>query len=244
MGAGPGGERANGSAAGAGPRLALAGRRAKARGAELRSALPRRAAARSRRGGRRRVRVCQPLPAPASPGTMSGRSRAVLSVLLLLLGAPGVAQAAGDASCRPVRAAFQVLQPGAKWVPESPVPGEVPPPAARGVPDRWCPLRPSWGCTASGLDGAGGCCLPARVGSGRAGGMRGAPSGTSRQRGAELPRVPCGCRLRACITCGAAGNRASLLLGDGSEIPEFSAFLVTGGCQHPQGCASGAGGSR
>lgn len=64
MGAGPGGERANGSAAGAGPRLALAGRRAKARGAELRSALPRRAAARSRRGGRRRVRVCQPLPAP------------------------------------------------------------------------------------------------------------------------------------------------------------------------------------
>lgn len=180
----------------------------------------------------------------ASPGTMSGRSRAVLSVLLLLLGAPGVAQAAGDASCRPVRAAFQVLQPGAKWVPESPVPGEVPPPAARGVPDPWCTLRPSWGRTASGLDGAGGCCLPARVGSGRAGGMRGAPSGASRQRGAELPRAPCGCWLRACITCGAAGNRASLLLGDVSEIPEFSAFLVTGGCQHPQGCASGAGGSR
>lgn len=61
---------------------------------------------------------------------MSASGRAVLPVLLLLLllGAPGVARAAGEASCRPVRAAFQVLQPGAKWVPESPVPGEAPPP--------------------------------------------------------------------------------------------------------------------
>lgn len=168
----------------------------------------------------------------------------MLRLLLLLLGAPGVAQAAGDASCRPVRAAFQVLQPGAKWVPESPVPGEVPPPAARGVPDRRCPLRPSWARTVSVLDGAGGCCLPARGGSGRAGGMRGAPSGASSQRGAELPWALYGCWLRACLTCGAAGSRASLLLGDVSEIPEFSALLVTGGCQHPQGCAYGAGGSR
>uniref|UniRef100_A0A8V0Z2B7 Glypican-3 n=1 Tax=Gallus gallus TaxID=9031 RepID=A0A8V0Z2B7_CHICK len=43
-------------------------------------------------------------------------------LFLLLLAAPGFAQPAGEAACRPVRAAFQVLQPGAKWVPESPVP--------------------------------------------------------------------------------------------------------------------------
>ncbi|OXB67434.1 hypothetical protein ASZ78_006027 [Callipepla squamata] len=44
-------------------------------------------------------------------------------LLLLLLAAPLLAQPAGEAACRPARAAFQALQPGAKWVPESPVPG-------------------------------------------------------------------------------------------------------------------------
>uniref|UniRef100_A0A8D0KWD5 Glypican-3 n=1 Tax=Strix occidentalis caurina TaxID=311401 RepID=A0A8D0KWD5_STROC len=55
---------------------------------------------------------------------MSGSSGALLLALLAaaLLGAPGVAQPVGEAACRPVRAAFQALQPGAKWVPESPVP--------------------------------------------------------------------------------------------------------------------------
>ncbi|XP_068268237.1 glypican-3 [Nyctibius grandis] len=54
---------------------------------------------------------------------MSGSGGALLLLLAALLGAPGGAQPAGEAACRPVRAAFQVLQPGAKWVPESPVPG-------------------------------------------------------------------------------------------------------------------------
>ncbi|XP_010570851.1 glypican-3 isoform X1 [Haliaeetus albicilla] len=56
---------------------------------------------------------------------MSGSGGTLLLLLLVaaLLGAPGTAQPAGEAACRPVRAAFQVLQPGAKWVPESPVPG-------------------------------------------------------------------------------------------------------------------------
>lgn len=101
--AGRGSAGANGSAAGPLPVL----------GAGLRSALPRcRAAARR--------------AAPGRPGRMSGSGGASPpSVLfLLLLAAPGFAQPAGEAACRPVRAAFQVLQPGAKWVPESPVPGE------------------------------------------------------------------------------------------------------------------------
>ncbi|XP_054025503.1 glypican-3 [Dryobates pubescens] len=54
---------------------------------------------------------------------MSGSGGALLLLVAALLGAPGGAQPAGEAACRPVRAAFQVLQPGAKWVPESPVPG-------------------------------------------------------------------------------------------------------------------------
>ncbi|NWR63121.1 GPC3 protein, partial [Bucorvus abyssinicus] len=54
---------------------------------------------------------------------MSGTGGALLLLLAALLGAPGAAQPVGEAACRPVRAAFQVLQPGAKWVPESPVPG-------------------------------------------------------------------------------------------------------------------------
>ncbi|OPJ89507.1 glypican-3 [Patagioenas fasciata monilis] len=55
---------------------------------------------------------------------MSGSGGVLLLLLLAaLLGAPGSAQPAGEAACRSVRAAFQVLQPGAKWVPESPVPG-------------------------------------------------------------------------------------------------------------------------
>ncbi|KAM9227512.1 glypican-3 [Leptosomus discolor] len=54
---------------------------------------------------------------------MSGSGGALLLALAALLGAPGGAQLAGEAACRPVRAAFQVLQPGAKWVPEGPVPG-------------------------------------------------------------------------------------------------------------------------
>ncbi|KAF4788972.1 glypican-3-like protein [Turdus rufiventris] len=58
---------------------------------------------------------------------MSGSGGALPLLLPLLaaalLGVPGAAQPAGEAACRPVRAAFQVLQPGAKWVPESPVPG-------------------------------------------------------------------------------------------------------------------------
>ncbi|RMC08157.1 hypothetical protein DUI87_15191 [Hirundo rustica rustica] len=58
---------------------------------------------------------------------MSGSDGALPLVLPLLaaalLGAAGAAQPAGEAACRPVRAAFQALQPGAKWVPESPVPG-------------------------------------------------------------------------------------------------------------------------
>ncbi|XP_030354085.1 glypican-3 [Strigops habroptila] len=56
---------------------------------------------------------------------MSGSGGALLQLLLLaaLLGAPGSAQPLGEDACRPVRTAFQVLQPGAKWVPESPVPG-------------------------------------------------------------------------------------------------------------------------
>lgn len=102
--AGRGSAGANGSAAGPLPVL----------GAGLRSALPRcRAAARR--------------AAPGRPGRMSGSGGASPpSVLfLLLLAAPGFAQPAGEAACRPVRAAFQVLQPGAKWVPESPVPGEA-----------------------------------------------------------------------------------------------------------------------
>ncbi|XP_074003709.1 glypican-3 [Numenius arquata] len=53
---------------------------------------------------------------------MSGSGGALL-LLAALLGGPGAAQPVGEAACRPVRAAFQVLQPGAKWVPESPVPG-------------------------------------------------------------------------------------------------------------------------
>ncbi|NWX03057.1 GPC3 protein, partial [Caloenas nicobarica] len=54
---------------------------------------------------------------------MSGSGGALLLLLAALFGAPGSAQPAGEAACRPVRAAFQALQPGAKWVPESPVPG-------------------------------------------------------------------------------------------------------------------------
>ncbi|NWS53398.1 GPC3 protein, partial [Chunga burmeisteri] len=54
---------------------------------------------------------------------MSGSGGALLLALAALLGAPGGAQPTGEAACRPVRAAFQVLQPGAKWVPESPVSG-------------------------------------------------------------------------------------------------------------------------
>ncbi|XP_030823431.1 glypican-3 isoform X1 [Camarhynchus parvulus] len=54
---------------------------------------------------------------------MSGSGGVLLLLAAALLGAPGAAQPAGEAACRPVRAAFQVLQPGAKWVPESPVPG-------------------------------------------------------------------------------------------------------------------------
>ncbi|KAK2545373.1 Gpc3 isoform B [Columba livia] len=54
---------------------------------------------------------------------MSGSGGALLLLLAALLGAPRSAQPAGEAACRSVRAAFQVLQPGAKWVPESPVPG-------------------------------------------------------------------------------------------------------------------------
>ncbi|XP_063279360.1 glypican-3 [Prinia subflava] len=55
---------------------------------------------------------------------MSGSGGVLLPLLAAaLLGAAGTAQPAGEAACRPVRAAFQVLQPGAKWVPESPVPG-------------------------------------------------------------------------------------------------------------------------
>ncbi|XP_071425368.1 glypican-3 isoform X1 [Pithys albifrons albifrons] len=54
---------------------------------------------------------------------MSGSGGALLLLAAALLSASGTAQSAGEASCRPVRAAFQVLQPGAKWVPEIPVPG-------------------------------------------------------------------------------------------------------------------------
>ncbi|NXE19465.1 GPC3 protein, partial [Ardeotis kori] len=56
---------------------------------------------------------------------MSGSGGALLLLLAAaaLLGAPAGSQPVGEAACRPVRAAFQVLQPGAKWVPESPVPG-------------------------------------------------------------------------------------------------------------------------
>ncbi|XP_052529333.1 glypican-3 [Tympanuchus pallidicinctus] len=53
----------------------------------------------------------------------SGGASLLLALSLLLLAAPGFAQPAGEAACRPVRTAFQVLQPGAKWVPENPVPG-------------------------------------------------------------------------------------------------------------------------
>lgn len=102
--AGRGSEGTNGSAAGPLPVL----------GAGLRSALPRcRAAARR--------------AAPGRPGRMSGSGGAspLLALSLLLLAASGLAQPAGEAACRPVRTAFQVLQPGAKWVPENPVPGEA-----------------------------------------------------------------------------------------------------------------------
>ncbi|NXY42856.1 GPC3 protein, partial [Ceuthmochares aereus] len=54
---------------------------------------------------------------------MSASGAALLLLLSALLGAPAGAQLSGEAACRPVRAAFQALQPGAKWVPESPVPG-------------------------------------------------------------------------------------------------------------------------
>ncbi|NWY57604.1 GPC3 protein, partial [Chionis minor] len=61
---------------------------------------------------------------------MSGSGGALPPLLLLLvallgapLDAPAAGQPVGEDACRPVRAAFQVLQPGAKWVPESPVPG-------------------------------------------------------------------------------------------------------------------------
>lgn len=72
--------------------------------------------------GRRRVGS-----APGRPGRMSGSGGAspLLALSLLLLAASGFAQPAGEAACRPVRTAFQVLQPGAKWVPENPVPGEA-----------------------------------------------------------------------------------------------------------------------
>ncbi|XP_042749151.1 glypican-3-like, partial [Lagopus leucura] len=53
----------------------------------------------------------------------SGGASPLLALSLLLLAASGFAQPAGEAACRPVRTAFQVLQPGAKWVPENPVPG-------------------------------------------------------------------------------------------------------------------------
>lgn len=99
-----GSAESNGSSAGPLPVL----------GAGLRSALPRcRAAARR--------------AAPGLPGRMSGSGGAspLLVLILLTLAAPAFAQPAGEAACRPVRAAFQVLQPGAKWVPESPVPGEA-----------------------------------------------------------------------------------------------------------------------
>lgn len=77
---------------------------------------------------RRACPLAAPRGAPRWPGRMSGSGGALLLLPLLaaaLLGVPGAAQPAGEAACRPVRAAFQVLQPGAKWVPESPVPGET-----------------------------------------------------------------------------------------------------------------------
>ncbi|KAM9373665.1 glypican-3 [Phaethornis superciliosus] len=55
---------------------------------------------------------------------MSGSGGTLLLVVVAaLLGVPAGAQPPGEAACRPVRAAFQALQPGAKWVPETPVPG-------------------------------------------------------------------------------------------------------------------------
>uniref|UniRef100_A0A8B9GIB0 Glypican-3 n=1 Tax=Amazona collaria TaxID=241587 RepID=A0A8B9GIB0_9PSIT len=68
----------------------------------------------------------QPLPRAGTPSieqlAPSPCVQPALLLLAALLGAPASAQPAGEDACRPVRAAFQVLQPGAKWVPESPVP--------------------------------------------------------------------------------------------------------------------------
>lgn len=56
-----------------------------------------------------------------------------LLVLVLAVGLPLLASSArAEVSCQRVRAAFQALQPGAKWVPESPGAGEQRRPEEKG----------------------------------------------------------------------------------------------------------------
>lgn len=96
------------------------------------------------------------------------RTACLVLAMLLSLHCPGQAQPPPpppDATCHQVRSFFQRLQPGLKWVPETPVPGEpespravserqlgAPPPKTRGgrrplqsagpVAPRSCALRP------------------------------------------------------------------------------------------------------
>lgn len=61
------------------------------------------------------------------------RTACLVVAMLLSLDCPGQAQPPPpppDATCHQVRSFFQRLQPGLKWVPETPVPGEEATPRA------------------------------------------------------------------------------------------------------------------
>lgn len=81
------------------------------------------------------------------------RTACLVVAMLLSLDCPGQAQPPPpppDATCHQVRSFFQRLQPGLKWVPETPVPGEeasprASPSARRGAGGAWPPYPGSAG---------------------------------------------------------------------------------------------------
>lgn len=139
---------------------------------------------------------------------MSGSSGALLLPLLaaVLLGAPGAAQPAGEAACRPVRAAFQVLQPGAKWVPEGPVPGET---ALSVVSGRLS--SPPWG-SAGAVRVRGEAAAASRAGAADGRSLCGCGTLRSRVRAARSPAGSC-----SSPAAGAAGRSVPVAAGLGAS---------------------------